>query len=89
LQKWCDIIKKDTLECPEVKVMNSRIRNLPIDERIRLVQDLWDSISADQNQLSLTDEQKEELDRRIDAFEVDKNKGRLAKDVLADIRRKL
>jgi putative addiction module component (TIGR02574 family) len=69
--------------------MNSRIRNLPIDERIRLVQDLWDSISADQNQLSLTDEQKEELDRRIDAFEVDKNKGRLAKDVLADIRRKL
>ncbi|MBS3950317.1 MAG: addiction module protein [Peptococcaceae bacterium] len=66
--------------------MNSKLRNLPIDERIRLVQDLWDSISADQNQLSLTDEQKEELDRRIDAFEADKNKGRLAKDVLADVR---
>jgi putative addiction module component (TIGR02574 family) len=70
--------------------MNSKkLRNLPIDERIRLVQDLWDSISADQNQLSLTDEQKEELDRRIDAFEADKNKGRLAKDVLADVRQKL
>lgn len=66
--------------------MNSRLRNLPIDERIRLVQD---SISADQNNLSLTDEQKEELDRRIDAFEVDKNEGRLAKDVLADVRQKL
>ncbi|MBS4023406.1 MAG: addiction module protein [Dethiobacter sp.] len=49
--------------------MNSRLRNLPIDERIKLVQDLWDSISADQNKLSLTDEQKDELDRRIDAFE--------------------
>lgn len=70
-------------------MVNSRLRNLPIDERIRLVQDLWDSISADQNQLSLTDEQKEELDRRIDAFDVDKNKGRLAKDVLADVRQKL
>jgi putative addiction module component (TIGR02574 family) len=69
--------------------MNSRLRNLPIDEKIRLVQDLWDSISADQNQLLLTDEQKEELDRRIDAYEVDKNKGRLAKDVLADVRQKL
>lgn len=70
-------------------MVNSRLRNLPVDERIRLVQDLWDSISADQNQLSLTDEQKEELDRRIDAFDVDKNKGRLAKDVLADVRQKL
>ena len=66
--------------------MNSRLRNLPIDERIKLVQDLWDSISADQNKLSLTDEQKDELDRRIDAFEIDKDKGRLAKDVLADVR---
>ena len=74
---------------PEVKVMNSRLRNLPIDERIKLVQDLWDSISADQNKLSLTDEQKDELDRRIDAFEIDKDKGRLAKDVLADVRQKL
>jgi putative addiction module component (TIGR02574 family) len=69
--------------------MNSRLRNLPIDEKIRLVQDLWDSISADQNQLLLTDEQKKELDRRIDAYELDKNKGRLAKDVLADVRQKL
>ena len=74
---------------PEVKVMNSRLRNLPIDERIKLVQDLWDSISADQNKLSITDEQKAELDRRIDAFEIDKNKGRLAKDVFADVRQKL
>ena len=69
--------------------MNTRLRNLPIDERIKLVQDLWDSISVDQNKLSLTDEQKEELDRRIDAFEIDKGKGRLAKDVLADVRQKL
>lgn len=69
--------------------MNTRLRNLPIDERIKLVQDLWDSISIDQNKLSLSDEQKEELDRRIDAFEIDKCKGRLAKDVLADARQKL
>ncbi|MCW3490404.1 addiction module protein [Dethiobacter alkaliphilus] len=69
--------------------MKSRLRNLPLDERIKLVQDLWDSISADQNKLSLTDEQKDELDRRIDAFEIDKNKGRLAREVLSDVRQKL
>jgi putative addiction module component (TIGR02574 family) len=69
--------------------MNAKLRNLPIDERIRLVQDLWDSIYADQDKLSLTEEQKSELDRRIDAYEIDKIEGRLAKDALADVRRKL
>jgi hypothetical protein len=35
-----------------------------LDERIRLVEDLWESIAADQRSLVLTQEQKEELDRR-------------------------
>jgi len=69
--------------------MNSELRNLPIDQRIRLVQDLWDSISSDQNALPLTDEQKTELDRRLDAYEASGYKGRLAEDVLSDIRRRL
>ena len=69
--------------------MNIKLRNLPIDERIKLVQDLWDSIYADQDKLSLTEEQKRELDCRINASEIDKIEGRLAKDALADARRKL
>jgi putative addiction module component (TIGR02574 family) len=39
--------------------------SLPIDERIALVQAIWDSIAADTDQLPLTDPQKRELDRRI------------------------
>ncbi|MCC6201887.1 MAG: addiction module protein, partial [Gammaproteobacteria bacterium] len=27
--------------------MNANLRKLPLDERIRLVEDLWDSIAAD------------------------------------------
>lgn len=69
--------------------MNTKPQQLPVDERIKLVEDLWDSIAADQNALRLTDEQKAELDRRLDAYDVDKNRGRLATDVVADIRRKL
>jgi len=69
--------------------MNANLRKLPIDERIRLVEDLWDSIAADQSALALTDEQRSELDRRLDAYEVDKNVGRLAVDVIADIRKML
>ncbi len=68
--------------------MNTKPQQLPLEERIKLVEDLWDSIAADQQALRLTIEQKEELDRRLDAYEVDKNQGRLATDAVADIRRK-
>jgi len=69
--------------------MNTKPQQLPVEERIKLVEDLWDSIAADQQALRLTTEQKAELDRRLDAYELDKNRGRLATDVMADIRRKL
>jgi putative addiction module component (TIGR02574 family) len=59
------------------------------DERIKLVEDLWDSIAAEQNALPLTARQRAELDRRLDAFELDKNRGRRADEVIADIGRRL
>ena len=49
--------------------MKSNLRKLPLDERIRLVEDLWDSITSDQNALPLTPEQQTELDRHLDATE--------------------
>jgi len=39
--------------------------------------------------LALTAEQRAELDRRLNAYEIDGNRGRLATEVIADIRRKL
>lgn len=69
--------------------MNAKLLELPVEERIRIVEDLWDSIAADQKSLLLTAEQKAELDRRLDAYEADGNFGRLAADAIADIRRKL
>jgi putative addiction module component (TIGR02574 family) len=69
--------------------MNTKLQHLPVEERIKLVEDLWDSIAADQQALQLTAEQKAELDRRLDAYEIDKNRGRLAADAVADIRHKL
>ena len=69
--------------------MNAKLRGLPLDERLRLVEDLWDSIAADQAALALTDEQKAELDRRLDAYEADRNPGRPANEVIAEIRSKL
>ena len=69
--------------------MNAKLRQLPVDERIRLVEDLWDSIASDQKALPLTPEQQAELDRRLDAYEADRDPGRPAEDVIAEIRRRL
>ncbi|MBT9149116.1 MAG: hypothetical protein DDT28_00537 [Dehalococcoidia bacterium] len=66
--------------------MIANLRTLPLVERIRLVEDLWDSIAADQVALPITDEQRAELDRRLDAYESGEIKGRVASEVIADIR---
>lgn len=69
--------------------MNSNLRQLPVEERIRLVEDLWDSIAQDQHALRLTSEQVAELDRRLDAFESDGDTGRPATGAISEIRKRL
>ena len=69
--------------------MIANLRELSIGERIRLVEDLWDSIAAEQTALPLTDEQREELDRCLDAYESDGIRGRLAGEAITDISNKL
>ncbi|MEQ1579809.1 MAG: addiction module protein [Steroidobacteraceae bacterium] len=69
--------------------MNAKLRTLPVSERIRLVGELWDSIAADGESLPLTPAQAAELDSRLTAYESDKNPGRPAEDVIAEIRKKL
>lgn len=65
------------------------LRDLPVEQRLHLVEELWDSIAADQGALALTEAQRQELDRRLDAYEMVKNPGQPLTDVLADIRKRL
>ena len=69
--------------------MNSNLKLLPVDERIRLVEDLWDSIASDQSALPLTPDQRAELDKRLDAFEITKDPGRPVDEVISEIRNRL
>ena len=69
--------------------MNSKLSKLPVNERIKLVEELWDSIASDQGALPLTDDQKVELDRRLDAYEADGNQGRLAAESISEVRSKM
>ena len=51
--------------------MNTRaadILELSVAERIQLVEDIWDSIAAVPESVPLSEEQKIELDRRLEAY---------------------
>jgi len=58
-------------------------------QRSKSVEELWGSIAADRNVLPVTPEQRAELDRRLNAYEIDHNRGRTAADVLDAVRRRL
>ena len=69
--------------------MSTRIQDLPIEDRLKLIEDLWDSIAAEQEKLPLTTAQKKELDERLDEFELDGDLGIPANVVLERIHRAL
>ena len=51
------------------KLKLSEILELSIAERIELVQDIWDSIASVPESLQLTEDQKKEIDRRIEKLD--------------------
>ena len=53
----------------------AEILELPVAERIRLVELIWDSIAAVPEAVSISDELKAELDRRLAEFEADPDAG--------------
>lgn len=42
--------------------------SLSIPERIQLVEDIWDSIAAENEAIELTEEEKRIIDKRLDAY---------------------
>ena len=52
-----------------------KIQDLTFEERLKLVEDIWDSIAADQEALPLAAEPRKELDRRLEAYAIDGNRG--------------
>lgn len=66
----------------------AELRSLPVVERIQLVEDLWDSIAEDSAALRLTEEQRGELDRRLDDFETTPTAGVPWDQVRSSLQRK-
>ena len=54
---------------------------MPVTERLRLVEDLWDSIAEVPEAIELSDTQRAELDQRLEAYHQDPDSGSPWKDV--------
>lgn len=52
-----------------------KILDLSVSERIQLAQDIWDSVAEAPEALILSDEEKVEIERRLDAYHQDPNLG--------------
>jgi putative addiction module component (TIGR02574 family) len=60
---------------------------LPLTERLRLVEAIWDSIADVPEQLELSPAQAQELDRRLAVFEKDPTQGSPWQEVRARLER--
>jgi putative addiction module component (TIGR02574 family) len=56
--------------------LTKQAKNLSISDRIRLVEEIWDTIAEENQAFELTDAQKQELDRRLESAKNDGGQGR-------------
>lgn len=57
------------------KISASDIASMPIEERIRLVEDIWDSIAELPESVAVPEWHKEELEKRLDAYHANPKEG--------------
>ena len=69
--------------------MATKIQDLSLDERLRLVEDIWDSIAAEQAEVPITPEQQRELDGRLEKYRVDRDRGEPAIEAIERIHARL
>ena len=64
--------------------LTEQAKKLSIPERLALVQEIWDSIADDNEYFELTDEQRQELDRRLESFRANPSQGRTWDEIKAE-----
>lgn len=62
-----------------------QIRHLSVEERIRLVQEIWDTIEADSPAPPFPDSQRDEIRRRVEAYRQDPSRVVPADEVFREL----
>jgi putative addiction module component (TIGR02574 family) len=63
-----------TIEVTMNTILNEALK-LNVSERLQLVQDIWDSIASFPEAVELTEAQRQELDKRLQAYHANPNSG--------------
>ncbi len=91
--EFCLRIVKGVLSFPwpfmAVSLKALGIDRLGVEERLALVEELWDSIASDSAAIPLTSEQSQELERRLADYEANPNEGVPWSEVKASINKLL
>ena len=64
------------------------IEQLSVDDRLLLLEEIWESVSADSDRIPVTDAQKQDLQRRLDAHKENPKAGKPWEEVKARLRGK-
>ena len=65
------------------------IEKLGVEERLDLIEEIWNSLTSDPDQIPVPEAHKAELDRRLDQIEAGDDEGIPWEDVLNRIRNRL
>lgn len=68
------------------KITVADVADMPAAERLLLVEDIWDSIAAMPEAVPLTDAQRMELERRLEAYHKNPDAGSAWNQVKARVR---
>jgi putative addiction module component (TIGR02574 family) len=64
--------------------LSEEAKKLSIPERLALVEEIWNSIAEDNGYFELSDEQRQELDRRFESFRANPSQGRTWEEIKAE-----
>lgn len=82
------IIREELWRSAMQKALLDEIKKLSISERILLVEEIWDGIvDAEGANLSLSEDQRTELDRRIEVYQEQPEAGRSWQEIQEEYRR--
>jgi putative addiction module component (TIGR02574 family) len=56
-------------------LLSEQVLSLSISEKLQLIEDIWDSIVVDTEQIPLTQSHQQELDRRLGSYQNLENEG--------------
>jgi putative addiction module component (TIGR02574 family) len=64
--------------------LTEQAKKLSINDRILLVEEIWDTIAEENQGFELTDAQKRELDRRLESARIKPGQGRTWDEIKAE-----